>query len=159
MQYDLVIVGGGPGGATVGSLVKKYRPESSVLILEREVFPREHVGESQLPLIGAVLHEMGVWEKVEAANFPVKIGATYRWGKTDDLWDFEFLPGKTFQGSERPARYEGERTQTAFQVERAIYDKILLDHAKEMGVEVREGTAVTSVQSEDGGITALETAA
>jgi flavin-dependent dehydrogenase len=45
---DVVIIGGGPAGSTVGSLLKKYRPQMAVLILEREAFPRDHVGESQL---------------------------------------------------------------------------------------------------------------
>lgn len=54
--------------------------------------PRDHVGESQLPAVSTILDEMGVWDKVEAAGFPIKIGATYRWGRTDELWDFEFVP-------------------------------------------------------------------
>ncbi len=157
-NFDVAIIGGGPAGSTLGTLIKMYAPDASVVILEREQFPREHVGESQLPLIGSVLDEMGVWEKVEAANFPIKIGATYRWGQTDDLWDFEFLPGKDFVGSERPAKYEGERRKTAFQVERSVYDKILLDHARECGCEVRENTGVTQVQHEDGVINGLMTA-
>lgn len=157
LNYDVAIIGGGPAGSTLGTLIKKYAPDASVVILEREQFPREHVGESQLPLIGSILDEMGVWEKVEAANFPIKIGATYRWGKTDDLWDFEFLPGKDFVGGDRPAKYEGERRKTAFQVERSIYDKILLDHARECGCEVRENTSVTQVLHEGGAITGLQT--
>lgn len=157
LNYDVAIIGGGPAGSTLGTLIKKYAPDASVVILEREQFPREHVGESQLPLIGSILDEMGVWEKVEAANFPIKIGATYRWGKTDDLWDFEFLPGKDFVGGDRPAKYEGERRKTAFQVERSIYDKILLDHARECGCEVRENTSVTQVLHEGGAVAGLQT--
>src|SRR5690606_7335373 len=87
-SYDVVIVGGGPGGSTAAALIKKYAPELSVAIIEREVFPREHVGESQLPAIGSILHEMGVWDKIEAANFVIKLGATYTWGKTRDPWVF-----------------------------------------------------------------------
>ncbi|CAN1495640.1 FixC Dehydrogenases (flavoproteins) [Fimbriimonadaceae bacterium] len=157
LNYDVAIIGGGPAGSTLGTLIKKYAPDASVVILEREQFPREHVGESQLPLIGSILDEMGVWEKVEAANFPIKIGATYRWGKTADLWDFEFLPGKDFVGGDRPAKYEGERRKTAFQVERSIYDKILLDHARECGCEVRENTPVTQVLHEGGAVAGLQT--
>ncbi|HKR21159.1 MAG TPA: tryptophan 7-halogenase, partial [Pyrinomonadaceae bacterium] len=70
-EYDVAIIGGGPGGATTGTLLKKYAPELKVLILERERFPREHIGESQLPPIAPILNEMGVWDKVEAANFPI----------------------------------------------------------------------------------------
>ena len=47
-QYDVAIIGGGPSGATVGALAKRYAPGLKVLILEREAFPRDHIGESLL---------------------------------------------------------------------------------------------------------------
>ena len=145
-MYDVVIIGGGPGGSTCGAFLKKYCPKLSVLILERETFPRDHIGESQLPLISNILDEMGAWDKIERANFPVKIGATYRWGNDSTLWDFHFIPRGEFHDEPRPAKFEGQRRFTAFQVDRAIYDKILLDHAREFGCEVRERTAVRSVE-------------
>jgi Dehydrogenases (flavoproteins) len=74
-HYDVVIVGGGPAGSTAGTLIEKYNPNLSVLIVEKEKFPRDRVGESQLPQISDVLEEMGCWDKVEAADFPIKIGA------------------------------------------------------------------------------------
>lgn len=144
-HFAVAIIGGGPGGATTGAFLRKYQPGFPVLIVERAKFPREHIGESQLPAIGAILDELGIWEKVEAANFPIKIGATYRWGKTQSLWDFEFLPLKHYVDSARPGKYAGQRRLTAFQVDRAIYDKILLDHAAERGCDVREETAVVEV--------------
>ncbi len=155
-SWDIAVIGGGPAGSTLGSIVKRWHPDLSVLILEREKFPREHVGESQLPIIGAILDEMGAWDKVEAARFPIKIGATYRWGSTDDLWDFEFLPGETFRGTERPAPYKGARTKTALQVERSRYDQILLDHAESMGCEVRQETAVKKIHRDGGRVEGLE---
>jgi len=144
-DVDVAIIGGGPAGSTAGALLRKYAPNLSVTIFERERFPRDHVGESQLPLIGRVLDEMGVWNAVEAANFPIKVGATYRWGTTDDLWDFDFIDGQTLTDRDRPARYEGVRRDTAFQVDRAKYDKILLDHAKRLGCKVREETAIREI--------------
>lgn len=152
---QVAIIGGGPGGATLGTLLRKYRPDTQVVILERERFPREHVGESQLPIIGGVLHEMGVWDKVEAERFPIKIGATYRWGKSDDLWDFEFLAGESFRPAKRPGKYTGQRRKTAFQVERSRYDQVLLDHAEEMGCSVRQETAVRSVERDGNRVTGL----
>ncbi len=144
-MIDVAIIGGGPAGSTAGSILKKYRPELNVLILERERFPRDHVGESQLPPISKILYEMGCWEKVEAADFPIKIGATYRWGKSPELWDFEFFPSQDFVDESRPAKFEGQRRYTAFQVDRAVYDDILLKHAASMGCEVREECKVTKV--------------
>ena len=114
MDVDVAIVGGGPAGSTVGCLLRKYRPELRVAIFEREAFPRDHVGESQLPPISKVLAEMGCWDAVEAAGFPIKIGVTYRRGRTDDLWDFEFLPGDDFEDRPRPDVYAGQRELTAF---------------------------------------------
>ncbi len=156
MKCDVAIIGGGPAGSTVGSLLRKYNPKLDVVILERDKFPRDHVGESQLPAICEVLDEMGVWDKVEAANFPIKIGATYRWGRTLDLWDFEFLAGEDFIERERPGKYTGQRKGLAFQVDRSIYDKILLNHAKTLGCDVREGTKVTKVAREGDRITHLD---
>lgn len=143
--FDVVIVGGGPGGSTAASFLRQYAPHLSVLVLEKERFPRDHIGESQLPSISPILDEMGVWDKVEAAGFPIKLGASYTWGKDADQWDFDFYPVEKWRDEPRPARFEGQRKFTAFQVDRAIYDKILLDHAAELGAEVREGTLVREV--------------
>lgn len=142
---DVIIVGGGPAGTTVATLLRKYNPGLSVLLLEKEKFPREHVGESQLPGIGAILNEMGVWDKVEAAGFPVKIGASYTWGKDKEIWDFDLYPAEDYVDEPRPAQFKGQREFTAFQVERALYDDILLRHAESMGVRVREETQVREV--------------
>jgi len=158
MEYDVVIVGGGPAGSTTAGFLKKYGPEVKVLVVEREHFPREHVGESQLPPITRVLKELGAWDKCEAAGFPIKTGALYRWGKTPEPWRFDFLVGEEFQNRPRPEKLRGQREQTTFHVERSIYDKILLDHAKELGAEVREGTRVMKVHTDGDRITGLELA-
>lgn len=155
-SFDVAIVGGGPAGSTAASLLRKYNPELRVIVLEKEVFPRDHIGESQLPAIGSVLDEMGVWEKVEAANFPIKIGASYTWGRTNDRWEFDFYPVEEFVDEARPAKFEGQRRLTAFQVDRAIYDEILLKHAESMGVEARQGTRVAKVHTEGDRIAGLE---
>ncbi|HLP00077.1 MAG TPA: NAD(P)/FAD-dependent oxidoreductase, partial [Fimbriimonas sp.] len=155
-MYDVVIIGGGPAGSTTASMLKKYNPSLNVLILEREKFPREHVGESQLPPIGPILDEMGCWEKVEAADFPIKIGATFRWGNTKDLWDFQLFPPSMFEDKPRPNKFEGQRKFTPWQVERAIYDQILLEHSKSMGAEVREETKVTKINRDGDRITSIE---
>lgn len=154
-QYDVAIVGGGPSGSTVGTLLKRYAPHLSVAILEREAFPRDHIGESLLPPTSFVLDEMGVWDRVEAANFPIKIGATYRWGKDPEPWNLQFMPAEDFVDEPRPAKFVGQRRLTAFQVDRSVYDKILLDRAAELGCEVREKTGVTKVERDGDRITGL----
>ncbi|MBS1708527.1 MAG: tryptophan 7-halogenase [Armatimonadetes bacterium] len=156
LKSDVAIIGGGPAGSTIGAFIKKYRPEMDVAIFERERFPRDHVGESHLPAISAILNEMGVWDKVEAADFPIKVGATFKWGSRNDLWHTDFLLAETFQDLPRPNTFQGQRTRTAFQVDRSIYDKILLDHALELGCKVFEETSVKSVVREGDRVTALE---
>ncbi|MFG0329552.1 MAG: NAD(P)/FAD-dependent oxidoreductase [Phycisphaerales bacterium] len=146
-SLDVVIIGGGPAGSTVGSLLRKYNPALRVAIVERAAFPRPHIGESQLPEIGTILNEMGVWDAVEAANFPVKIGATFSWGRDDEKWDFDFYPVEEFVDEPRPGRYEGQRRYTAFQVDRAVYDDILLRHARDaFGVEVIQPVGVRTIE-------------
>ncbi|GJQ30489.1 MAG: hypothetical protein HBSAPP03_23730 [Phycisphaerae bacterium] len=145
-HFDVIIIGGGPGGSTTGALLRKYNPNLRVLILERETFPRDHIGESQLPPIGRVLHEMGVWDKIERHGFPIKLGATYTWGKTISPWTFGFIPDREIPDSySRPGTFEGWRQRVSFQVDRSIYDTILLDHAKELGCDVRQAAKVKSI--------------
>jgi len=144
-DFDVAIIGGGPAGSTLGTLLAKYNPRLKIAIFEREQFPRDHIGESQLPLISRILDEMGVWDKVEAAGFPIKVGGTYRWGKTDDLWDFDFIPDGKLATAPRPGIYAGQRQSTAFQVDRARYDEILLRHAEEMGCHVEQSMGVREI--------------
>ena len=154
-DFDVAIIGGGPAGATAGGFLKKYKPDIKVGIFEREVFPRDHIGESQLPPICQILHELGCWDKVEAANFPIKIGGTYRWGRSPELWHLEFVPFEEFKDEPRPAKFEGQRLRTAFQVDRSIYDEILLNHAAELGCEVHQGAKVLKVGRQGDRVTEL----
>lgn len=155
-HYDVAIIGGGPSGSTAATLLRKYNPALRVIVIEKDQFPRDHIGESQLPSISAILDEMGVWDKVEAADFPVKIGASYTWGREADQWDFSFYPVEQWKDEPRPAKFEGQRRFTAFQVDRAIYDKILLDHAAEHGTEVHEMTGVDEVMRDADRVTGLK---
>ncbi len=157
-RFDVAIIGGGPAGATTGALLKKYNPSLDVVILEREIFPRDHIGESLLPPTSAILFEMGCWDKIDGAGFPIKIGATYRWGKSPELWDFEFFPAGEYRDEPRPAPFQGQRRLTALQVDRSIYDKILLDRAAELGCEVQQDTKVARVLTSGDRVEGLELA-
>ena len=153
---DVAIIGGGPAGSTLASIILTHRPDTKIKIFEKETFPRDHVGESQLPAIGAILDEIGCWDKVERAGFPLKVGATYRWGRSSELWDFDFIDPGVVEAVERPSPYGGPRRQTAFQVDRAIYDEILLDHAAELGTDVKQATKVKKVARDGDRIESLE---
>ena len=156
LDVDVAIVGAGPGGSTCGALLKKYSPHLKVSIFEREAFPRDHVGESLLPIVSNILEEMGVWDEVESCGFPIKIGGTYRWGNTSDLWDFNFLPLGELKPEPRPAKYVGQRRQTAFQVDRSIYDQVLANRAAALGCEIHYQSPVREVQSSGDKITGLK---
>ena len=155
IDVDVAIIGGGPAGTTLATLLKKYRPQSTISIFEREQFPRDHVGESLLPPIGKILDEMGCWDAVEAANFPIKIGGTYRWGQSNKLWDFEFIPMEHYREEQRPRPRTNQAERLSLQVDRAQYDQILLDRARDVGVDVHESTAVRLIERDGDKVCAL----
>ncbi len=79
-QYDVLILGGGPAGATLGALLAQ--DGLNVAIVEREQMPRPHVGESLIPGVFPALASSGALAAVESAGFTQKYGATYIWGRT-----------------------------------------------------------------------------
>lgn len=138
-ERPVVVIGGGPAGSSAALCLRKLGRE--VLVLEKMKFPRYRVGESLLPGTMSILTRLGVYEKVEAANFPVKRAATFIWGGGRPPWSFDFSTPKT-----APWVFDH-----ALQVTRAEYDKILLDAAAERGADVREEHEVTAVELNNGG--------
>lgn len=133
-EADVVVVGGGPAGSTLAALVALQGHR--VVLLEKERFPRYQIGESLLPAtVHGVCRLTGVADELAAAGFTRKLGGTFRWGANPDPWTFSFSVSPRMAG---PSSY-------AYQVERSKFDQILLDHARRLGVDVREGTAVSEV--------------
>ncbi len=132
MPYDALVIGGGPGGSTVATLLA--RAGKRVLALEKEHFPRFHIGESLLPYNRRIFEEMGVLPQIEAAGFPIKYGAQFHLGNSSAMVKLVF----------RSSCFSQEAT--AFQVERAKFDHLLLNHARSCGAEVREGWSVTGFE-------------
>ena len=87
---DVVVIGGGPAGSTAATMLA--RQGVSVLLLERERFPREHIGESLVPASIPILEELGVLPAVEAAGFLTKWGATMVWGSDPTPWSLALGP-------------------------------------------------------------------
>ena len=153
--WDLVIIGGGPAGATLATFVKKYNPNKKVLLIEKASFPRHHVGESLLIGVVPILKEMGVYNKVNAAGFPKKLGTTYVWGKDRKPWSANFAdvePSKILRGDGKAE----EDVKFSWHVRRAEYDAILLEHAAESGTEVRQGYAAEGILEKDDRITGVK---
>ncbi len=132
----IIVIGGGPAGACVGALLA--RRGHAVTLLERERFPRPHVGESLLPASIPILDDLGVLDEVREAGFTVKRGATMIWGADRQPWSWYF--------SETNAS-----NPYSYQVWRPEFDAILLNNARRAGVDVREACQATGVVFDDAG--------
>lgn len=137
-EFDVVVIGGGPAGSTLSTLVAMQGHR--VLLLEKERFPRYQIGESLLPsTVHGVCRLTGVADELAAAGFPRKNGGTFRWGATPEPWTFAFAH----------SRQLAEPVSHAYQVERSKFDEILLNNARRNGVRVREESTVVDVIEQD----------
>ena len=147
VRPDVVVIGGGPSGATVATLVAKagFR----VQLLERERFPRYHVGESLIPETFWVLDRLGMLPKLQGSRFVEKHSVQFvtEQGKLSEPFYF--------------GDYKPHQSSQTWQVTRAEFDQMMLDNAREHGVDVREGIRVLDVLFEDGravGVRAIDEA-
>lgn len=130
-SYDVVVAGGGPSAAAMTTLLA--REGHRCLIVERGKFPRYHVGESLIPHTYGTLDRLGLLPTLKASAYPEKHSVRFvsrRGTESDPFYFSDRIPG------------DGSRT---WQVERSSFDKMMLDHARDNGVEVREESSVTEV--------------
>ena len=128
--YDVAIIGGGPAGSTAATFLA--RKGHKVIVLEKEKFPRFHIGESLLPYSMGAFERLGLREKLDAKFMP-KYGAEIRTTCGTGVVKFNFKNAYR-------ARHE-----RSYQVVRSEFDKLLLDHAAENGATVMEETTVESL--------------
>ncbi len=137
--YDAVIIGGGPGGSCAAT--RLALAGRKVIVLEKDHFPRFHVGESLLPYNHAIFDELGLLPLLEREGFPIKRGAQFHLGNGSKGTGFVFRQGCFTRHTE------------AFQVERSRFGELLLRHAAATGADVREGVCVERVEADTDGVT------
>jgi flavin-dependent dehydrogenase len=130
-EADAVVCGGGPGGSTFATLMA--RMGHTAVVFEREKFPRFHIGESLLPWNVPLFERLGVLSKLKAVGSQVKLGARF------------YHQGSSFTRPVLFANGIDRDHPSSFQVKRAEFDALLLDHARESGAAVFEEARVTEV--------------
>jgi hypothetical protein len=132
-DVDVAIIGAGPSGAVAAALLRKAG--RSVLVLERQHFPRFSIGESLLPQSMAYLEEAGMLQAVVEAGFQYKNGAHFIHKERSSAFDF------------RDKHSAG--WGTTYQVDRATFDDLLIRCAAQQGADVRFGHSVRAIQTGD----------
>ncbi len=134
-SYDVIIIGGGPAGATAGALIAEKG--NSVVIFERDQFPRFRIGESLMPGTYWTLQRLGIFDQMRKSSFVRKYSVQF-YGKSGKA-------GAPFYFNENEPI---ERSQT-WQVLRSEFDQLMLDNARRNGAEVQHGVSVLEVLFED----------
>ena len=130
IECDVLVVGGGPGGSTVATMLQQQGRR--VLQLEKDRHPRFHIGESLLPANLPIFEQLGVLEKVRALGV-LKLGADF----PSDEGNYQTFHFRHALGNTPPH---------AFQVKREEFDAMLFEHAHQSGVDAREGVKVERVE-------------
>ncbi len=172
VDFDAIIVGGGPGGSSAASYLAKAGLKC--VVLEREIMPRDHVGESFVPATTRVLKEIGFIDKMDQHGFVRKYGAVWT-AASKGIYDVDFegmgsdvhpdidmnitrhahtLDGMFEDECRADIRFE-ERQQPGvdrnhtWHVDRGKFDLLLLQHAESLGATVYEGIRVSEVDLSD----------
>jgi flavin-dependent dehydrogenase len=134
-DFDIIVIGGGPAGATTAGLLAKSGRR--VMVLDRERHPRYHIGESLIPAVMRPMAELGLTELMDNRGFERKYGGSLVWGNNKIPWNFSFIKGGPYQ--------------YAYHTRRADFDALVLNRARQLGAHVMEEVIVKdAVQDENG---------
>lgn len=141
MNYDVIIAGCGPAGATAATLLSEQG--FSVLVFEKDRFPRFQIGESLLPYNSGLFERLGLSRRIEASGFVPKHGA-------------EFVTGDGARSARLAfGRYLPDELSRAWQVRRSEFDALLMERAREAGADIRQGMTVRSITQGESGVTVV----
>jgi flavin-dependent dehydrogenase len=132
---EVLIIGGGPAGSVAASFLRLNKIDC--VLVERDEFPRFHIGESLLPASMPIYKEIGFYETLSAGKYIQKYGARFVDYETDDEIYFGFNDGWN------------PNIPMAFEVERSKFDRDLLDHARKLGADVRQPERVKDLEAHD----------
>ena len=138
MDAFVIVAGGGPGGSSTATFLADAGLR--VALFERERFPRFHVGESLMPASMLLLEQLGVRAAMDERGFQLKYGASFHDEETGGAQTFYFLPGQPWPNY-------------SYQVPRAEFDTVLLEHAKKRGVTVYQPASVEATEFNADGVT------
>jgi geranylgeranyl reductase family protein len=130
-NYDVIVVGGGPSGSTIASILA--REGRSVVLFEKEEFPRHHIGESLMTDTYWTFQRMGLLEKLRQSPFVRKYSVQFANSQGKESRPFYFFEANHHESA------------VTWQVTRAVFDKMLIEHAAEQGATVYQGSAVKQV--------------
>lgn len=130
-DYDVIVIGGGPSGSTTATLIAQQGHK--VALFERDHFPRFHIGESLIPQTYWVLKRLNMLDKLRGSHFIKKYSVQFvtEHGKLSE--PFYFCDHRPHESSQ------------TWQVRRSEFDHLMLQNAREHGVEVYEGARVYDV--------------
>ncbi len=141
---DALVIGAGPAGTAAAALLAEYGHR--VLVIEREKFPRYHVGESLLPFTFQPLQRLGLIDRMRQSAFVKKYSV-----------QFVSPSGKASQPFYFFNRYDRDTIAQTWQVLRSEFDQVMLDNARDKGATVLEETTVTSLLKEGGRVVGVRT--